>query len=86
MPTIEIVEDTANMHTGATKDVQQPDEELQLFIEESTQVPLVNNNQNRSKHEATCTTKDPKDQRGVSKLSSDLRDKDWPQDPPLSAS
>ena len=38
-PAIEIVEDTANTHTEAIKDVQQPDEDIQLFLEESTQVP-----------------------------------------------
>ena len=34
-PAIETVEDTANTHTEATEDVQQPDEDLQLLLEES---------------------------------------------------
>ena len=59
-PAIETVEDTANTHTEATEDVQQPDEDLQLLLEESTQEPQVQPTTTRTDKNMKLPPKIPK--------------------------
>ena len=59
-PAIETVEDTANTHTEATEDVQQPDEDLQLLLEESTQEPQVQPTTTRTDENMKLPPKIPK--------------------------